>query len=109
MNIYNEELINELERMELSIKNIKDFIGTTGEMKIIKTILEFNSAIDKISIFLAKSENKHTIKGVKQRLLNKKKFPNVKEAYEIQEKFGMPIYAWRDINWFKKTLLPHKD
>jgi len=109
MNENNKEILNELEKMEMTIKNIRDFIGSTGNIKIIKTEKEFNDAINKTASFLAKSENKHTVKGVKQRLLHLKKFPNVKEAYEIQELYGIPIYAWRDIEWFRKTLLPHKD
>jgi len=106
MNINNEEIINELERMELSIKQIKEFIGKTNNTKITKTIKSFEKALQETAIFLSSSDNPNTIKSTKHRLLKKGSSPSVKEAYEIQEKFGIPIYAWRDINWFKKTLLP---
>jgi len=106
MNNNNEEIINELNRMELSIKQIKEFVGTTENTKIIKTIGEFEESINKTASFLSSSQNPNTLKSTKHRLLKKGSSPSVNEAYQIQEKFGIPIYAWKDINWFKKSLLP---
>jgi len=102
----NNEVLNELEKMELSIKQIKEFIGTTSNVKIIKTIGEFKNALKLAAIFLSSSDNPNTIKSTEYRLLKKGSSPSVSEAYKIQEEFGIPIYAWKDINWFKKTLLP---
>jgi len=106
MNKNNEEILKELERMELSIKQIKEFIGTSSNIKIIKTTEEFEDAFNKTARFLSSSDNPNTIKSTKHRLLKKGSSPSVGEAYKIQEEFGIPIYAWKDINWFKKTLLP---
>jgi len=106
MNKNNEEIIKELAKMEVSIKEIKKFIGTTSTIKIIKTTEEFEKAFNKTARFLSSSDNPNTIKSTKHRLLKKGSSPSVGEAYKIQEDFGIPVYAWKDINWFKKTLLP---
>ena len=103
-----EEIINELEKAELSIKTAREILSISKDMKIITTPEEFEIAIIEVSKLLAKSENAKTVSGVKQRLLKLKKFPNVKEAYKIQEKFGIPIYAWKDIKWYQKSLTPVK-
>lgn len=103
-----DEIINELEKAELSIKTARKILSINEDTKIITTPEEFEKAILEVSKLLAKSKNTKTINGVKQRLLKLKKFPNVKEAYEIQEKFGIPIYAWKDIKWYQKSLIPVK-
>jgi len=106
MNKNYEEIIKELEKAELSIQTVKNILNVTENTKIINTQLEFLNVIDGVATLLAKSDNSKTINGVKHRLMKLKKFPNVKEAYAIQEKFGIPIYAWKDISMYKKTLPP---
>jgi len=106
MNKNYEEIIKELEKAELSIQTAKNILGVTEDTKIINTQLEFLNVIDGVATLLARSDNPKTINGVKHRLMKLKKFPNVKEAYDIQEKFGIPIYAWKDISMYKKTLPP---
>jgi len=108
MNKNYEEILKELRNAKVSIENVEKILSITDNTELITTPAQFENAIVDIAIFLAKSNNESTVRGMKHRLENNKKKVTVKEAYEIQEKFGIPIYAWKDILWYKKTLVPRK-
>ena len=101
-----DELIKELIAAKISIENAEKILSITSDTRIIKTLVEYNETILKVSTFLSTKSDANSIRGMKHRIENNKKHPTVKEAYEIQENFGIPIYAWKDFAWFKKTLLP---
>jgi len=104
MNKNYEEIINRLEKAELTIKEAKEMLGNISSIKLIKTQKDFDSVIADIAKFLSTSDTYSSIQTTKHRLLNLKKRPDVEEAYNIQELFGVPVYAWKDIAWYKKTL-----
>lgn len=108
MNKNYEEIINKLEKAELTIKEAKQMLGEIDSTKIIKTQKEFDNIIADVSKFLSTSDTYSSIQTTKHRLMNLKKRPDVKEAYEIQNKFGIPVYAWKDIAWFRKNLAHKK-
>jgi SMC interacting uncharacterized protein involved in chromosome segregation len=97
------KILEDIETAEASIANAKDKLMELNQ-NLVKTQREFNLAIEKVAEFLAKTNNRKTVSGVKIRLLKKKKIPNAIEAYEIRNRFGIPIEAWLDIAFYKKTL-----
>jgi len=108
MNKDYEEILKELGNAKVSILNIEKILSITSNTTIITTSKEFECSMNEVAKFLAKSNNESTIRGMKHRLENNKKKVTVNEAYEIQEKFGIPIYAWKDIKWYQKSLTPSK-
>ena len=101
-----KEIVNELEKAELSIKTVREILDININTRIITTPKEFENAIKEASKYLSSSDKYSSIQTTKHRLLNLTKRPDVKEAYEIQEKFGIPIYAWKDIGWYRQSLKP---
>jgi len=108
MNTPYNEIINKLEKAELTIKEVKEMLSIKEDTKIIKTQNEFDNIIADVAKFLSTSDTYSSIQTTKHRLMNLKKTPNVKEAYTIQDKFGIPIYAWKDISWYRKNLTHKK-
>jgi len=101
-----EEILKELKNAKVSIENIEKILSITEKTNLIKNKLEYKKAIEDLAVFLSKKSDANSIRGMKHRLEKGKRKIEVEEAYIIQEKFGIPIYAWKDIEWFQKTLPP---
>jgi len=104
-----EEILKEIENARLSLDNIEKILSITKNTHIIKTTEEYEEAIKKVASFLSKKQDANTLRGMKHRLENNKREISLKEAYQIQEKFGIPIYAWKDLAWYKQSLVPPPD
>ena len=106
MNKNNEQISNELKKVKTSIETIEKLLPIGKNTKIISTQKEFKNVILDVSKFLSKSNTKSSMHTTKSRLMSLEKIPNVREACEIENEFGIPVEAWVDIKRYKKTLLP---
>ena len=101
-----KEILKELENAKISLENIEKILSITENTEIIKTIKEYEIAIKKVASYLSNKQDPNSVRGMKHRLENGKRKILLEEAYKIQEKFGIPLYAWKNLPWYKKTLLP---
>ena len=101
-----EEILKELENAKISLENIEKILSITEDTRIIRTTKEYEIAIKKTAIYLSNKQDPNLLRGMKHRLEYGKRKILVEEAYQIQEKFGIPLYAWKDLQWYKKSLFP---
>ena len=90
-----EEINRQLQVIEEASHRIKELSGIRPKSNMITTIDQFNKIINDFA----------TSPAMKTNLLSGKRPLKDFEMYLLEEK-GIPLWAWKDIDWYKKLLKP---
>jgi len=102
-----EEILKELKKIDISTSKIMELIEHESFEKLVKSQIDFDEAVMNMAKDRAKSDNPKTISGVKARIMNGKIIPKAgKEVEEVRDKYGLSIYGWSSMEWYRKTLPP---
>lgn len=92
-----EEINRQIQIIEEASKRINELNGTASKTNMITSRDEFNKIINNFA----------TSPAMKTKLLQGKRPLKDFEMYELEEQ-GIPLWAWKDLNWFFKLLRPKK-
>ena len=92
-----DEINRQLELIEKASERIKELSGIQPKSNMIISIEQFNIIIN----------NFVTSPAMKTNLLNGKRPLKDFEMYKLEEQ-GIPLWAWKDLAWYKKLLRPKK-
>ena len=92
-----DEINRQLELITKASERIKELSGIQPKSNMIISIEQFNIIIN----------NFVTSPAMKTNLLNGKRPLKDFEMYKLEEQ-GIPLWAWKDLAWYKKLLRPKK-
>jgi len=93
-----EEINRQTEIIREASERIKELSGIKPKSNMITSIDEFKKIINDFA----------TSPAMKSKLLNGTRPLKDFEMYQLEER-GIPLWAWKDLSWYKKLLKPAKE